>query len=191
MTIITKLSWILFTGGLLLPVSLTQAAGRVEQDIQFVATFYGGGCDITAPATVTFNQGIVAQADIPGEQQRSDVMLNLSNCQGYFMKPNITITGETQSINGKTLFANNNSTTTGYGILLTTAGNTQFSANGDIATNKVITTKTWPETGSDSVGSLNGDLLLNAILSCGSCLPASNLRGGVLTSNLTFTFMYN
>lgn len=191
MTAIYKLSWLTIITGLLLPVSQLQAAGSTRQDILFTATFYGGGCDITAPATVTFNQGIVPQADIPGEQQRSDVMLNLSNCQGYFMTPSITITGETQPINGKTLFVNSSSTTTGYGILLTTAGNTAFSTNSNLASDKVITTKTWPVNGSDSVASLNGDLLLNAILSCGSCLPATSLRGGVLTSNLTFTFMYN
>lgn len=113
MTVIYKISWLTIITGLLFPVSQLQAAGSAEQDIQFTATFYGGGCDITAPATVTFNQGVVPQADIPGEQQRSDVMLNLSNCQGYFMTPSITITGETQPINGKTLFVNSSSTTTG------------------------------------------------------------------------------
>lgn len=177
--------------GLLLPTSQLQAAGSIEQDIQFTATFYGGSCDITAPATVTYNQGIVPQDTIPGEQQRSDLLLNLSNCQGYFMKPSITVAGATQLINGKTLFVNNSSTTTGYGILLTTSGNTAFSANSNLASDKVIAAKTWPADGSDSVSSLNGDLLLNAILSCGSCSPAANLRGGVLTSTITFTFAYN
>jgi len=190
MTLIYKRSLLTLIIGLLLPASQLQAAGSAKQDIQFTATFYGGSCDITAPATVTYNQGVVPQDTIPGENVRSDLLLNLSNCQGYFMKPSITVAGETQLINGKTLFANSSSTTMGYGVLLTTSGNTAFAANSNVATNKVITTKTWPAVGSENVASLNGNLLLNAILSCGSCQPA-NVRGGVLTSNLTFTFVYN
>lgn len=191
MTVIDKLSWLTAVMGLLLPAFQLQAAGSRQQDIQFTATFYGGSCDISAPATLTYNQGIVPQDSIPGEQQRSDLQLNLSNCQGYFMKPNITVAGETQLINGKTLFVNSSSTTTGYGILLTTSGNTAFSANNNLASDKVIAASNWPTEGSESVSSLNGNLLLNAILSCGSCLPAADLRGGILTSTLTFTFAYN
>jgi len=177
--------------GLLLPASQLQAAGSAERDIQFTAIFYGGSCDITAPATVTYNQGVVPQDTIPGENQRSDLLLNLSNCQGYFMQPSITVAGETQLINGKTLFVNSGSTTTGYGILLTTSGNTAFSANSNLASNKKLDNRLWPTSGgSSNVESLNGNLLLNAILSCGSC-PSASLRGGVLTSNLTFTFVYN
>lgn len=190
MTITLKFSLLAFISGLLLPVT-TLHAGTASQDVKFKATFYGGGCEISVPAAYQFNNGVpITHDSIVVNSESLEILLNVSNCDGYFMQPKITVSGTKSNMQGTQLFADTSSTSKGYGILLSTAGNTGWSASSNLAQNAVINAKNWPAAGSSTVASLNGDLKLNAKLTCGACTIGPTLYGGNLKSTLTFTIAY-
>lgn len=190
MNVMSGYSLVAIMAGWLLPVTALYA-GTASQDVKFTATFIAGSCDITAPSSVAFNNGASVMRDSIAEGKESvNITLNLSNCNGYFLAPNISVSGDTVDIQSKRYFMDSSSTTKGYGILLSTLGNAAWSANSNIAQNKVINAKSWPKEGTEQVTTLNGNLALTAKLVCGSCTAGPNLHGGDFKSTVTFTFKY-
>lgn len=174
-------------------LSLTTArAGSNSQVINFNATFYGGSCEVTAPAELPFANGSpVADDSIAGDKRFRQFSVTLSGCQGYFMAPKLSVSGNTITSGGTTLFADAASTTKGYGIRLATDGNSRFEANSNTAVNGLIKAKNWPAAGSNTATTLNGPLEFKGYLSCGTCTPDSGLQGGELKATVTFAFLYN
>lgn len=156
------------TAGLLPAAFQTAEAGSLTQTINFNATFYGGSCEITAPAQLPYNNGNPLPDDlITGDQRYRQFNITLSGCQGYFMAPKIAVTGNTiTTSDGVKLFADATSTSKGYGVRLAADG-------------------------SNNVTSLNGPLEFRGYLSCGACTPGAGLQGGELKATVTFTFLYN
>lgn len=154
------------------------------------ASIVGGSCDIAAPATLAIMDGdpIPAEDITTTSTIAKTFNLTLSGCNGFGLTPSIKIAGDDSSLSGKSLFVSATSTSKGYGILLSTVGNTNFQANTNLAANKTITaaTKTW---GSTVASSLNGTIPLTATVSCGDCVSAT-LQGGMLNASLTFEFLY-
>lgn len=154
------------------------------------ANIVGGSCDIAAPATVAIMNGdpIPAENITTSSTISGDFDLTLSGCQGFGLTPAITIEGDVEDESGTDLFVSSSSTSLGYGILLSTAGNTNFQPSTNLATSKNITavTKSW---GTTVASSLNGTLPLKATVSCGTCTSTS-LQGGTLNASLTFEFLY-
>ena len=171
----------------------SMAANTISQTINFNAIFYGGTCEISAPAELSFNNGKpIFDNEIPGEGYFQKFYISLANCQGYFMAPKISVTGNTITTNdGARLFSDSVSTTKGYGVRLITNGNANFNANTNIAANSIISAKNWPTLGSDDMNKLNGPLELTGYLSCGACTPSAGLQNGELKATVTFTFLYN
>ncbi|WP_369308788.1 fimbrial protein [Providencia rettgeri] len=156
------------------------------------ASIVGGGCQISAPPTVAIRNGdLIPAEDITETSDISETFdLTIADCKGYGLTPSITIEGDTDNTSGKALFVSAGSTSTGYGILLSTEGNTNFNENKNLATDKKITalaTKEWSKT---FASTLDGTIPLKATVSCGSC-TADDLQGGELTASLTFNFFYN
>lgn len=154
------------------------------------ASIVGGSCDIAAPATLAIMDGepIPAEDITTTSTIAGTFNLTLSGCNGFGLTPSIKIAGDDSTLSGQSLFVSNTSTSKGYGILLSTAGNTNFQANANLAANKTITavTKTW---GSTVASSLNGTIPLKATVSCGDC-ESTTLQGGMLNASLTFEFLY-
>jgi len=154
------------------------------------ANIVGGSCDIAAPATVSIMDGEpISAASITPTSDISDTFdLTLSGCKGFGLTPSISIVGDANNDSGTNLFVSSSSTSKGYGILLSTTGNTNFAASTNLAATKNIAavTKTW---GNTQASTLNGTLPLKAVVSCGTC-TASTLQGGILNASLTFNFVY-
>ncbi|HHR5914102.1 TPA: fimbrial protein, partial [Providencia alcalifaciens] len=151
-----------------------------------------GGCQITAPPTVAIHNGeLIPAEDITTTSDISETFdLTILGCKGYGLTPSITVEGDTNNASGKDLFVGAGSTSTGYGILLSTDGNSNFNQSDNLATDKKITalaTKEWSKTFANT---LDGTLPLKATVSCGSCTN-DNLQGGELTASVTFNFFYN
>lgn len=158
----------------------------------FNASIVGGGCQITAPPTVAIHNGdLIPAEDITTTSDISETFdLTILGCKGYGLTPSITVEGDTNNASGKDLFVGTGSTSTGYGILLSTDGNSNFNQSDNLATDKKITalaTKEWNKTFANT---LDGTLPLKATVSCGTC-TANNLQGGELTASVTFNFFYN
>lgn len=156
------------------------------------ASIVGGGCQITAPPTVAIHNGdLIPAEDITTTSDISETFdLTIQGCKGYGLTPSITVEGDTNNASGKDLFVGTGSTSTGYGILLSTDGNSNFNQSDNLATDKKITalaTKEWNKTFANT---LDGTLPLKATVSCGTC-TANNLQGGELTASVTFNFFYN
>lgn len=191
---IRKLSFFSVIVGLLLPAGELQA-GSASTTLSFSAFFYGGSCDVTVPSTITYNNGAPLPYDeIPNNKQSRQFTLTLSGCQGYFLTPRIAVKGNTFTAdNNERLYTDASSTTKGYGVKLSTPGNTVFNANDNTAKpgNEVITIKTWPSGGTSDVARLNSSLNFNAVLACGTCTASDNLQNGELTATVTFSFLYD
>jgi type 1 fimbria pilin len=156
------------------------------------ASIVGGGCQITAPPTVAIRNGdLIPAEDITTTSDISETFdLTILGCKGYGLEPSITIEGDTNSDSGEALFVSAGSTSTGYGILLSTDGNSNFNQSDNLATDKEIkalTTTNWDKT---FASTLDGTIPLKATVSCGTC-TANDLQGGELTASLTFNFFYN
>ncbi len=181
--------------GLLFPIGEVQAAESASTTVSFSAFFYGGSCEVTVPPTVTYNNGApLLDTTIPNNQPSSQFPLKLSGCKGYFLTPRIVVKGNTfMADNQEQLYADTTSTTRGYGIKLSTLGNTIFNANDNTAKpgNEVITIKTWTSDGTSDVERLNSTLDFNAVLACGTCTEGDNLQNGELIATITFSFLYD
>lgn len=181
----------------LLPVTLSfpllqSAQAATSSTTAFTATIVGGACDISAPPTVSVNSGTaIASEDIAaGTGPEAPFNLTLSGCKGYGLVPSITLEGDVTDTSGMPLFLSNTSTTKGYGILLTTAGNTNFKMNDNLAANMKITAenKTWATT---MASSLDGTIPVIASVSCGNCAADADIQGGELKASVSFKFEYN
>lgn len=151
------------------------------------ASIVGGACNIAVPASVPF--GEVQAAEITSTNDISkNFDLTLSDCNGYGLTPSISVSGDINSASGNDLFMTTASTTSqGYGVLLSTAGNANFEQNGNLATLTTINAKgTWSL---EQASALNGKIPMKAAISCGDCV-ANTLQGGVLTASITFNFLY-
>ena len=181
------------SAGLLPAAFQTAEAGSLTQTINFNATFYGGSCEITAPAQLPYNNGNpIPDNTIAGDQRYRQFSITLAGCQGYFMAPKIAVTGNTiTTSDGVKLFADTTSTSKGYGVRLATEGNESFNANSNAAASGAISALNWPEDGAKNAASLNGPLEFRGYLSCGACTPGTELQGGELKATVTFTFLYN
>lgn len=95
--------------------------------------------------------------------------------------------------NNEQLYADASSTTKGYGVRLSTPGNTIFNENDNTAKpgNEVITIKGWPSGGTSDAERLNSTLNFNAVLACGTCTAGDNLQNGELIATVTFSFLYD
>lgn len=137
------------------------------------------------------NGDLIPAEDITTTSDISETFdLTILGCKGYGLTPSITVEGDTNNASGKDLFVGTGSTSTGYGILLSTDGNSNFNKSDNLATDKKITalaTKEWNKTFANT---LDGTLPLKATVSCGTC-TANNLQGGELTASVTFNFFYN
>lgn len=174
-------------------MSLTAGAATTAST-EFSATIaYEGACDITAPATVIFNNGdavLPSQIESGAAETQKTFNLTLADCQGINVTPKITIAGESNADTGVTLFLDAAaSTATGYGILLATNGNANFKANTNLAAVKTISViDDWDL--DTNLTALNGNIPMSATLTCGDCDMDGRL-GGELKSNVTFEFQYD
>ncbi|EMO4162616.1 fimbrial protein [Morganella morganii] len=168
-------------------------AGNNSQIVNFNATFYGGSCEVSAPGEIQLGDGIpVSNDSIPGDKRYKQFNVTLSGCQGYFMAPKLSVSGNIiTGSGGVRLFADSTSTTKGYGVRLATDGNARFTANSNTAVNGIINASNWPLEGSDNIGLLNGPLEFKGYLSCGTCIQGVNLQGGELRATITFKFLYD
>lgn len=192
MTITSKYSLFAIMAGWLLPVSALYA-GTASQDVKLTVIFHSGSCDIRAPSSVSFSNGAPVMRDSIAKNKESvSFNVTIANCSGYLLKPSIKVYGNIVNIEGTPHFMDTDSTAKGYGILLSTLGNTAWSANTNLAQDtRTILAKDWPQVGSDNITTLNGDLTFTAKLACGSCTVGPNLHGGNLKSTVTFTLKYN
>nr|WP_305071346.1 hypothetical protein [Providencia sp. wls1916] len=192
MTLTQKSLYSLLIPTALYAASLGQSAiAATSATTKISASIVGGGCQITAPSTVSIRNGDLIPAE---EITTSDISetfdLTILGCKGYGLTPSITLEGDTDSASGEALFVSPGSTSTGYGILLSTAGNTNFEGSDNLATDKKITALTTKEWNKTFASTLNGTIPLKATVSCGTC-TANNLQGGELTASLTFNFFYH
>lgn len=181
----------------LLPVMMSMTAANsavaaTSASTEFKATIVGGTCDITVPATVSVNKGAVIPSEdiIAGNSPVEPFNLKLAGCKGYGLTPEITLEGDVDNTSGMPLFLTNTSSTKGYGILLTFAGNSNFKASTNLAADLKLAAanKTWSTT---MASVLNGNIPLKAAVSCGNCAADADIQGGELKANVTFKFAYN
>ncbi|MTC46108.1 fimbrial protein [Providencia sp. wls1922] len=193
MTLTQKSLYSLLIPTALYAASLGQSAmAATSATTKISASIVGGGCQITAPSTVSIRNGdLIPAEDITTTSDISETFdLTILGCKGYGLKPSITLEGDTNSDSGEALFVSAGSTSTGYGILLSTDGNSNFNQSDNLATGKEIkplTTTNWDKT---FASTLEGKIPLKATVSCGTC-TADNLQGGELTASLTFNFIYH
>ncbi len=124
------------------------AAGSTSSNIYFKANFVGGTCEIIAPSVIQFNGGEML---MPGEIRQQlpkaieNFNLTLSNCSGLGLIPTIRVSGESTTNLGVAVFRNLPTQTDadGYGILLSTSGNSSFQENANLAENNSILSKNW------------------------------------------------
>lgn len=168
------------------------AAGSDSAVISFSAVFVGGSCDIsTSVPEIVFGDGeLIAPADIVSTPPQMAFDLILGNCNGEGLTPKITVTGESTTLFGPALFRSPpaQNASDGYGILLSTVGNSSFSANSNFAVTKLITAKNWDT--NTSLTDLDTRLPVTATLTCGTC-DYSKRRGGELIASVTFNFLYD
>lgn len=193
MTLSIRKSVFIFLLPVLTGTAVHSAVAATSASTEFKATIVGGACDISAPATVSVNSGAVIPSEdiIAGNSPEESFDLTLSGCKGYGLTPVITLEGDVDGTSGIPLFLTNTSSTKGYGILLTFAGNSNFKANTNLAADLKLTAaanKTWSTT---MASVLNGKIPLKAAVSCGSCAADADIQGGELKANVTFKFAYN
>lgn len=166
-------------------------AGSDSAVINFSAVFIGGGCDIsTSVPQIVFGGGdVIRPADIISSPPQETFDVVLSQCAGEGLTPKITVSGESVTLYGPVLFRNAaESASKGFGILLSTGGNSSFNANENLAQTKTISAKNW-NTGTQ-LSELNTTLPVTAVLTCGNC-DYSELQGGDLIASVTFDFVYD
>ncbi|WP_226890339.1 hypothetical protein [Providencia alcalifaciens] len=83
------------------------------------------------------NGDLIPAEDITTTSDISETFdLTILGCKGYGLTPSITVEGDTNNASGKDLFVGTGSTSTGYGILLSTDGNSNFNKSDNLATDK-------------------------------------------------------
>ena len=174
-------------------LSTLASADTASSVFNFTTMFVGGSCEISAPATVAFNNGnplssveIVQKAVVTNESFN----LTLSNCVGWGLTPVIKVSGSKTSDFGESLFRNVGGPidANGYGILLQTPGNTTFNSNLNLAANGTILAKNdWAI--EEQLSSIDTTVPIVASLRCGDC-NYSGRQGGEFKATVTFDFVY-
>lgn len=176
----------------LMGISPAVFAGTATSVFNFQAVFVGGGCDISAPASVKFNNGnAFSSLEIEQETAATNETfdITLSNCAGWGLTPSIKVSGAQTSEFGQPLFRDvmGPVDANGYGILLKTDGNSTFSPNLNLAENGVISASDWSM--DNQLDTVNTTLPMVASLRCGDC-SYSGRQGGEFKATVTFDFVY-
>lgn len=182
----------------LIAASLAASVQANQVTVNFSATYAAATCTIAAPTSVSFNQGPYA-AGIPataiqGETVQQAFNLSFSDCKNISAlsaTPKITVTGNVVTLNGEKLFSNNTGKSgeaIGYGLRLSSAGNTFFKAATNLAENNTLLTTT----GTSIVNLNNQQLGMKAVLTCGqdNCTDMTARSGGTFTARVIFRLSY-
>lgn len=152
---------------------------------------YEGACNIAVDSPVIFNNDepiLPEQIEAKDAITKQNVKLTLSGCKGFGLIPKIKVVGQSTTEYGDAMFADNASEAKGYGIYLSTLGDSNFKENSNLAaTNIIKAADDWKIT--NSLAKLNGSLPLIAQLTCGDC-NFPNRIGGELKANITFEFEF-
>lgn len=179
-------------------VSLTSPVLANQITVNFSAIYAAATCTINAPPSVSFNQGTYAQgvpaAAIQGEAIQQSFNLGFSDCKNtstLSVTPFINVDGTVVTLNGEKLFSNNTGASgeaVGYGVRLSTVGNTYFKAAENLAANNILSV-----TQGTSVETINNQQLnMKAVLTCGQndCTDMTNRSGGSFTARVIFRLNY-
>ncbi|WP_195848306.1 MULTISPECIES: fimbrial-like protein [Providencia] len=168
------------------------AGGSDSALINFSAVFVGGSCVISTSETqIIFGSGdLISPATIVSSPPQTSFNVVLSSCSGQGLTPKITISGESTVLYGPALFRDPMpvSASEGYGILLSTSGNSSFNSNENLAQNKIISVKNWST--QTQLSDLDTILPVKAELTCGNC-DYSGRSSGDLQATVTFNFVYD
>jgi len=182
----------------LIAASLITSAQANQITVNFSATYTAATCTISAPASVSFNQGTHAQgvysSDIQGEAIQQPFTLQFSDCNnisGVSALPSILVAGTVVTLNGEQLFSDNTGKSgeaIGYGVRLSTAGNSFFNTAENLAANNILSAP--PGTRVENLN--NQQLNMKAVLTCGQqdCADMTDRRGGELTARVIFRLRY-
>lgn len=183
--------WLFLVAGLL-GMNTVGYAGSASSVFNFSVMFVGGTCDISAPASVPFNGGnaLLAADIVQGVAATTETFqLTLSQCAGWGLTPSIKVSGQTTSEFGPPLYLNPPGAmdANGYGLLLSTAGNSTFAPNANLAETPTILANNWATT--TDLASVATSLPMTAQLSCGTC-NSPGRHGGAFSATVTFDFVY-
>lgn len=169
-------------------IAATASSGTTN----FTVTFGGGTCAMSASVSeIIFGGGeLIAPSEIVNNPPQANFQLSLSQCSGLGLTPKIKISGQSTTLFGPALFRSPvpESASDGYGILLSTSGNTSFNANQNLAETKLITAKNWSS--NNQLSDIDASIPLTATLTCGNC-NYSGRRSGDLIASVTFDFVYD
>lgn len=179
-------------------LTLSPAACGNQITVNFSATYTAATCTLTAPATVSFNQGQysngVPNADIGQGGITQTFNLTFSDCKNISYlstKPKITVSGNVVSLGSDKLFANTSgaeNAAAGYGIKLAVVDNALFQSANNLAEDGNIVAKT----GTTVDGLELQSLPMRATLSCASedCSANQTRHGGDFTTAIIFRLSY-
>lgn len=184
----------------LIDFSITANAGIATSEFNFEAQFVGGGCSISVPSSLQFNNGnillpseIEAATEAGTPKTSLSFEVTLSDCDGSGIKPLIKVSGEKTTAFGSTLFRDASalgpSDSNGYGVYLKTNGNSSFYPNDNLAYAGYNSTITYRGSADDQLNNINTKIPIFAVLRCASCNYPGR-QGGVFKSTLTFEFIY-
>ena len=168
-------------------------AKTASSEFNFTATFAGGSCEIIAPESIEFNGGSEVRAreiEEGSEKATTQFNLTMSNCSGSGLTPTITVIGEkTSNFGSEPLFRDSTGSgeSDGYGLLLGTLGNSDFSKTENLALTGKISALNWNT--SNQLNMMVTSLPMIATLTCGQC-NYSGRQGGEFKSTITFEFVY-
>ncbi len=172
-------------------IARSASAGSASGVINFSTVFLPGTCDISASVPeIIFGGGeLISPLDIINTPPQVSFDLTLNNCSGAGLTPKITVTGDSTTLFGPALFRSPMpaSASDGYGILLSTPGNSSFSENKNLAATKVILAKNWNV--SNQLSGIDSTLPVTATLTCGTC-DYNGRRSGDFIASVTFDFVY-
>lgn len=154
---------------------------------------YEGSCEISYPATLTFNNGeAISPSDIETKNAAAKQTFNLTltECQGSGLTPQITVVGESNTDTGEALFLDaTSSTAKGYGILLQNDATAVFKESTNLATQKsILVSDDWAK--NTNIATINGTIPMTALLTCGNCKMDGRV-GGEIKASVTFEFQYD
>ncbi|HHR6079995.1 TPA: fimbrial protein [Providencia alcalifaciens] len=168
------------------------AINSASNTFTFAATFVGGSCQITAPPSVTFNNGNPLMPDDIKkglDSAKHEFELTLSQCAGWGLTPSIHVSGTITTELGEPVFRDTDggSDVKGYGLWLSTIGSADFGPNTNLARDGVIQASNWAST--QQLSTLATTIPIKAVLTCGYC-DSDDRHGGVFISTVTFDFLY-
>lgn len=186
-------------GGLLIFTCSPLFAGTTSGTLNFTAEFIGGGCDISVPATIQFNDGnpllssdLEAATEAGTPKTSASFNITLSKCAGWGLIPKINVTGEKTTAFGSTLFRAASALgpldSDGYGVYLRTEGNSSFKQNVNLGhRGAILPADNWLK--SNELKNIDTSIPLFAVLRCGDCLYQER-HGGRFIATVMFEFLY-